>query len=71
MSNGAAGTIWYCVVVRDEATTQCMHYRCVWTQREAELYKVQIQQAEDRPGRVTSTVTIETLPGGELPKKIL
>jgi hypothetical protein len=67
----SVNSVWYCVVIRDEQTTQCLHYRCVWTQREAELYKIQIEQADDRMGHVPSTVTIETLPGGELPKRKL
>ena len=71
MPNESASPVWYCVVVRDESTTQCLHYRCVWTHREAELYKTQIEQADDRPGHVPSIVTIETLPGGELPKRVL
>jgi hypothetical protein len=63
--------VWYCVVVRDPATKRYQHYRCLWNMRDAELYKLQLEQSGDRSDQGSSNVTIETLPAGELPEKVL
>jgi hypothetical protein len=68
MANSSAEAVWYCVVVRDEATKQCRHSRCLWNLRDAELYKLQLEQQADRI-EGTTRILIETLPAGEMPKK--
>jgi len=70
MSDERAHQVWYCVVVRDPSTKRYQHYRCLWTLRDAEMYKLQLEQSGDRSVQGPSNVTIETLPAGELPKKI-
>ena len=49
MTGDAANAFWYCVVVRDPLTGRYQHYRCFWTQREAELYKLQLERMGDPP----------------------
>jgi hypothetical protein len=68
MAEDSLGSVWYCVVIRDENTKQCRHYRCLWNRRDAELYKLQLEQQADHTDQSTS-VLIETLPAGEMPKK--
>ena len=71
MTGDSANAFWYCVVVRDPLTGRYQHYRCFWTQREAELYKLQLEQMGDRTEQPSAKVAIETLPGGELPERIV
>jgi hypothetical protein len=70
MSQEPAEAVWYCVVVRDALTKRFQHYRCLWNRPDAESYKLQLEQASDRPEKGSSSVAIEVLPAGELPKRI-
>ena len=69
MTEHPANAFWYCVVVRDPLTGRYQHYRCFWTQREAVLYKLQLEQMGDRTEQSSAKIGIETLPGGELPER--
>ncbi|HWF39107.1 MAG TPA: hypothetical protein VG322_11345 [Candidatus Acidoferrales bacterium] len=71
MTGDSAHAFWYCVVVRDPLTGRYQHYRCFWTEREADVYKLQLQQMGDRTERSSQRIAIETLPGGELPQRVL
>lgn len=71
MTEQSPHSVWYCVVVRDSPTGRYQHYRCFWNQHEAEVYKLQLERAGDPMEQSTSTVKIETLPGGELPKRTI
>ena len=71
MTGDSANAFWYCVVVRDPLTGRYQHYRCFWTEREAEVYKVQLEQMGDRTEQSSQRVAIEILPGGELPQRVL
>jgi hypothetical protein len=71
MTEPSANAIWYCVVVRDAVTKRFQHYRCFWNEREAEIYKLQLEQAGDAMQQSAAIVAIETLPGGELPQRVI
>lgn len=71
MTEGSANPVWYCVVVRDSPTGRYQHYRCFWNQRDAELYKLQLEQAGDRMEQSSAKVAIEILPGGEPPQRTI
>lgn len=71
MTDASAHKVWYCVVSRDPRTGRYNHYRCFWTEREAEAYKVQLEQMGDSSEHSTARIAIETLPGGELPQRVL
>jgi len=71
MNEPPANAVWYCVVVRDSRSTRFQHYRCFWNRHEAEAYKLQLEQMGDSMVQAVATVSIETLPGGELPKRVL
>jgi hypothetical protein len=71
MGDESAEAIWYCVVVRDGVTKHFRHYRCLWNRRDAEIYKLQLEQAGDQSDHSLSVVTIETLPAGEVPQKTI
>ena len=71
MTEPSASPVWFCVVVRDPRTARYQHYRCFWTKREAEVYKLQLEQMGDRAEQSAQKIAIETLPGGELPQRVL
>jgi hypothetical protein len=71
MTEDSPNAVWYCVVVRDSPTGRYQHYRCFWNQHDAELYKLQLEQAGDCTEQSSAKVTIETLPGGELPQRTI
>lgn len=71
MTDQATNPVWYCVVSRDPRTGRYDHYRCFWTAHEAEVYKLQLEQMGDSTEHPTARVAIETLPGGELPQRVL
>jgi hypothetical protein len=70
MPEELAEPVWYCVVVRDPITKRYQHYRCLSNMRDAEMYKLQLEQSGDRSAQGSSNVMIETLPAGELPSKV-
>lgn len=71
MTEPPAHAVWYCVVVRDAANRRFQHYRCFWKERDAEVYKLQLEQMGDAMAEGAATVAIETLPGGELPPRVV
>ena len=71
MTNSSGQKVWYCVVSRDPRTGRYDHYRCFWTEHEAEVYKLQLEQMGDCTEQATARIGIETLPGGELPQRVL
>jgi hypothetical protein len=71
MAEYAGNAFWYCVVARDPASGRYSHYRCFWTQREAEVYKLQLEQMGDRTEEPSTKIAIEILPGGDLPERIV
>jgi hypothetical protein len=71
MTEPVAHAVWFCVVVRDPRTGRYQHYRCFWTEHEAEVYKLQLEQMGDPTEQSAQRIAIETLPGGELPQRVL
>jgi hypothetical protein len=58
--------VWYCVISRDQSTQKIVHYRCMTSRKDAEIYKIQMETS-DQMCTAPCTVTVETFPAGVTP----
>ena len=61
--------VWFCVVSRDQKTNKIVHYRCMTSRKDAEIYKFQMENSDQMCTGGPCKVTVETLPAGTTPKR--